>query len=498
MDFKRASGILLHPTSLPGEFGIGDLGPRAFEFVDQLASAKQTYWQILPLGPTGWGDSPYSCYSAFAGNPLLIPPESLAEQGLVPHERLADKPQFAANKVDYGAVYEWKGALLQTAFSNYRTGNFVELRNEAEAFAKEHAWWLDDYALFRALHVGQGGSWQDWEPGLKLRDPERLAAARIDLADAVGFEVFTQFIFFQQWSRLKKYANEKGVKIIGDIPIFVALDSSDVWCNRDIFKLNENGTPKVVAGVPPDFFSATGQLWGNPIYDWDELRKRKFDWWLARLIFSLTMVDILRLDHFIGFIRNWQVPAGEKTAEKGEWCDVPGEELFAAVAKAIPEMPFIVEDLGAMTLEVSKLRDDNRLPGMKILQNAFTGDSGSGDRPHNYSTNCVAYTGTHDNIPTVAWYKSANKHVRSFCRRYLDSNACQINWDMARAVWSSVAHTAIIPMQDVLGLGVNATMNRPATTDGNWQWRMEDGAFNDELITKLAEMTETYGRVTRP
>ncbi|MBV9214739.1 MAG: 4-alpha-glucanotransferase, partial [Acidobacteria bacterium] len=418
MKFPRASGILLHPTSLPGEFGIGDLGPQARGFVDRLAAAKQTYWQILPLGPTGWGDSPYSCYSAFAGNTLLISPEHLAEQGLISREDLEAKPSFPSDKVDYGMAYEWKMALLQRAFAHYRTGNFAALRNEAGAFATENAWWLNDYALFRAIKSAHGGSWQDWDESQKMRDPDQMAVARSELAEQIGFEVFAQFLFFRQWSGLKAYANENGIRIIGDIPIFVAMDSADVWCNRDIFKLNDDGSAKVVAGVPPDYFSATGQLWGNPIYDWDELKKRGFDWWIARVMSALKLVDVLRLDHFIGFTRNWEVPAGEQTAENGEWCDVPGPELFAKMKEAAPDMPFIVEDLGAVTDEVIKLRDDNGLPGMKILQNGFNGDARSGDLPHNYPVNSVAYTGTHDNNTSVGWYKSIDKDKRIFCRKY--------------------------------------------------------------------------------
>jgi 4-alpha-glucanotransferase len=489
MRFPRATGILLHPTSLPVRFGIGDLGPAAYEFVDTLAAAGQTYWQTLPLGPTGWGDSPYSAYSAFAGNTLLISPEKLVENGLLTGNDIANTPDTAADRVDYGAVIDWKRQMLAAAFERFQPDD------KFAAFRREHSWWLDDYAAFRAIERSLGGKpWYEWPDELKLHDPAALDRKRSDLEREIDAERFAQFLFFGEWYDLKRYANERGIKIIGDIPLYVALDSSDVWCNREQFKLNNDGSPRVVAGVPPDYFSTTGQLWGNPIYDWERMRDEHFDWWTARFAFNMRLFDVVRLDHFIGFVRNWEVPGGDTHAADGEWHDVPGGDLFAVLKEKLGDLPVIVEDLGAMTGEVAALRDSLGFPGMKILQHGFNADSFNLDLPHNYPRNSVAYTGTHDNDTTVGWFKQASKHERSFCKKYLHSNGCEIHWDMIRALLGSVAGTAIIPMQDILGLGRDARMNLPATVGKNWQWRLKDGELNDDLIKRLQEMTETYGR----
>ena len=495
MDFQRASGILLHPTSLPGDFGIGDLGPDSYAFVDFLAETKQTYWQILPLGPTGWGDSPYSSFSAFAGNTLLISPEKLQEDGLF--DPGAGKPQFSADNVDYGAVYEWKKTMLASAFDSWQGDQTDEFRQ----FVDSQSFWLDDFALYRAIKMSKDQKpWFEWDDSLKLRDETSLEEAKGKLSRDILAEKFSQFLFFKQWTALKSYANEKGIQIVGDVPIFVALDSVDVWRHQDQFKLNEDGSPTVVSGVPPDFFSPTGQLWGNPIYDWDAMRADGFSWWKERVKHTLNMVDILRIDHFRGFAGAWEVPGGDPTAEHGEWVDAPGHELFAALGDAIGDMPFWVEDLGFVTPEVEQLRDDFDFPGMRILQFAFGGDAHNSALPHNYIRHCVAYTGTHDNDTAVGWWKSQVGEdgklsgAGTHCAEYLGSDGSEIHWDMIRAIWSSVANSVVVPLQDILGLDNNSRMNRPATTSGNWQWRYKNGDLTQEIAGRLTELTQIFGR----
>lgn len=499
MKFPRASGILLHPTSLPGDFGIGDIGPAAYRFADLLVEAGQTYWQLLPLGPTGYGDSPYSTFSAFAGNTLLTSPEKLAEDGLLTHEQMSDRPEFPVDKVDFGGVYEWKSRILPAAFESFRHTTNNDLRTQFEEFERENAWWLDDFALYRAVKLDQGQrAWYEWDEPLKLRNEDALRSAAERLLDPIQAEKFYQFLFFKQWSSLKEYANKLGVKMIGDIPIFVALDSADVWRHQDKFKLEKSGRAKFVAGVPPDFFSSTGQLWGNPIYDWDAMRGDGFRWWIDRVRQSLTTVDIVRIDHFRGFAAAWEVPGKNKTAEHGRWVDVPGKELFTAFRNELGELPFIVEDLGVITPDVEELRDGFGLPGMRILQFAFGGDAKDHHLPHNYINNCVAYTGTHDNDTTVGWWDAhaANdSRERDSCMKYLDTDGTEIHWEFIRAVWGSVADTAIAPLQDILGLGNEARMNLPASLSGNWYWRFKEGDISEEIIARLRDMTEIYGRI---
>jgi 4-alpha-glucanotransferase len=506
MKFSRASGILLHPTSLPGEYGIGDLGPEAFSFVNFLEDAGQTYWQILPLGPTGYGDSPYQCFSAFAGNTLLISPESLIEDGLLTKKQIADAPKFPKDRVDFGSVYEWKNMILPIAFQNYLSDPPKEMATEFGNFRMEHGWWLDDYAAFRVIKAANDQKpWYEWPEPLKDRDSGALDAFRVENDRAIQAEKFQQFLFFRQWSALKEYAHKHGVRMIGDIPIFVALDSSDVWCNRSKFKLEPDGTPSVVSGVPPDYFSKTGQLWGNPIYDWDAMRADGFQWWIARVAFALRTVDLVRFDHFRGFAAAWEVPGGEPTAENGEWVNVPGRDLFNALRHALGEIPVIAEDLGVITPDVLALRDDFGFQGMKILQFAFGGDANNQDLPHNYTQNCVAYTGTHDNDTAVGWWKSQadvgstrdKKTVtreHEFCLRYLASDGAEINWDLIRAIWSSVADTAITPVQDLLGVDNKGRMNLPASKSGNWSWRYKKGELTPEIGARLRTLTETFGR----
>ncbi len=474
MNIPRSSGILLHPTSLPG----GDLGA-AYWFVDWLAAAGQAYWQILPLNLVPTGGSPYSALSAFGGNTSLISAAKLAEDGAV----------------DEGSVGNESDDVVGEAFVGFRAGGESAMRVAYEAFARENAWWLDDLALFIALkNAHEGKAWADWAPPLRKRERDALDKARVQWKREIEAVKFGQFLFFEQWMAVKAYANERGVRIIGDIPIFVAYDSADVWCNQQLFKLDADGRPAVVAGVPPDFFSETGQLWGNPIYDWQAMLADDLGWWTARVAWTLRTVDVARLDHFIGFVRNWEVPGGDKTAENGEWSDVPGGEIFA-VLKRLGELPLIAEDLGSLTPEVETLRDECGFPGMRILQYGFGGDARNRDLPHNYIPHCVAYTGTHDNDTSLGWYKAAPKNIRRHLRSYLRSNGREIHWDMIRAVWSSVADTAIVPAQDILGLDSEARMNTPATVKGNWQWRLQDGQLDDDLAGRLREITELFGRV---
>ncbi|HKC65484.1 MAG TPA: 4-alpha-glucanotransferase, partial [Pyrinomonadaceae bacterium] len=407
MSLPRSSGILLHPTSLPGHFGVGDLGDEAYRFVDFLVASGQSIWQVLPLGPTGYGDSPYSSYSAFAGNTLLISPERLVEEGLLAESDLRAAPAFPEEKVDYGKAIKFKNALLRKAFERFKLSSDATLRSYFEHFYGQASSWLEDYALFRALKDEQGGkAWNEWESGLARRNAFALTTARVRLHDEIDAQKFYQFLFFKQWAALKSYCQEHEIKLIGDIPIFVARDSADVWARPEEFKLDEAGNPLVVAGVPPDFFSKTGQLWGNPIYDWERMRAEGFSWWIERVRASLELFDIVRIDHFRGFVSAWEVPGRDETAEHGSWVDVPGKELFTAIKRAIGHLPVIAEDLGDITREVEALRDYFELPGMRVLQFGFGGDAKNIYLPHNYMRNSVAYTDTHDNDTVVGWFES--------------------------------------------------------------------------------------------
>ena len=506
MEFSRASGILLHPTSLPSTYGIGDLGAEAYKFVDFLERAKQTYWQVLPLGPTGYGDSPYQCFSAFSGNTNLISPELLVKDEFLSAEEINRKPDFPMGKVDFGLLYDWKNWILGLAYERFRGTTSVDLRGKFETFCQQEKSWLDDYALFRAVKKSNDQKlWLEWDAPLRLRDENALNEARENLREDIQAQKFQQWLFFRQWHDLKNYANEKGVKIVGDVPIFISLDSSDVWCNPQEFKLDADGSPRVVAGVPPDYFSATGQLWGNPIYNWENMRRNGFGWWIDRVKATLKTVDVVRVDHFRGFAAAWEVPGGDTTAVNGKWVNVPGKELFNALENAIGDLPFWAEDLGVITPDVEELRDSFGFPGMRILQFAFGGDTANHDLPHNYINNSAAYTGTHDNDTTVGWFNSQSgagstrneaeiNQEREFCLRYLNSDGAEIHWDFVRAVWASVANTAIVPMQDLLGLGNEARMNLPASSAGNWYWQCTDGDFSDEIAERLRGLTEIYGR----
>lgn len=505
MNFPRSSGILLHPTSLPGNFGIGGLGDEAYTFVDFLSASAQSLWQVLPLGPTGYGDSPYQCFSAFAGNTLLISPERLARAGLISSRDLSNAPRFRPGRVEFGPVIEFKKALLERAFESFKR-NDAGLGDQFHSFCYHTGWWLEDYAIFRALKDAHGGvAWTEWEPRFAFREPAAMAEAQAALQEKIEAEKFFQFLFFKQWFELKSYCRERGISIIGDAPIFVAFDSADVWTHPELFKLDDQRKPVTVAGVPPDYFSKTGQLWGNPIYNWDVMRATGFRWWIDRLRETLKTVDVLRIDHFRGFAACWEVPGADKTAERGQWVEVPGRELFTTLRNTLGELPIIAEDLGVITPDVEALRDDFGFPGMRVLQFAFRGDSKTIDLPHNYIQNCVVYTGTHDNDTTVGWFRSKAgrgstrdasqiERERAYCLSYLDSDGSKIHWDMIRAAWASVANTAVAPLQDVLGLGSHARMNLPASQRGNWQWRFRAGALTKRLNDTLRELTELYGR----
>jgi len=507
VNFPRASGILLHPTSLPGRFGVGDLGDEAYRFADFLVSSGQSLWQILPLGPTGYGESPYACYSAFAGNTLLISPQKLFEDGLLTRTDLDETPSLPAERIDFDQVRKTKDILLGKAFARYQLTTGTELRRAFETFGEQNASWLDDYALFRALKWAQGGAaWLEWEHSLAHREPDALARARAELSEQIEAEKFLQFLFFKQWLALKAYCNQCGIRLIGDIPIFVALDSADVWTNPDQFKLDQNGRPTVVAGVPPDYFSATGQFWGNPIYNWDHMLADGFRWWIERVRSSLQAVDIVRIDHFRGFAACWEIPAGDTTAERGSWVEAPGRELFAAIRNSLGDLPIIAEDLGVITPDVEEIRDSFGFPGMRVLQFGFSSDAKNVDLPHNYHRNVVVYTGTHDNDTTVGWFNSSAgegstrsaqeiNSERDFCLKYLNTDGAEINWDFIRAALASVADTAVLPLQDVLGLGSQARMNLPNSTQGNWTWRFSEQALTEAHSDRLRDMTGTYGRI---
>jgi 4-alpha-glucanotransferase len=490
----RSSGILLHPTSLPGRFGIGDLGEEARAFLAFLKASGQRLWQVLPLGPTGYGNSPYQSLSAFAGNPLLIDPLALVAEGLLTNDDLI-APAISAKQVQFEAARSLKEQLLTLAFRNYQRAPRAELRAEFEQFCELSHLWLDDYALFRALkNKHEGAGWWSWERELAARDPSALHKARTELSNEVTAQKFFQFCFFRQWNALRDHSNALGIKIIGDLPIFVAHDSADVWVNREYFKLDDRGDPTKVAGVPPDYFSDTGQLWGNPVYNWDALRRDGFKWWTDRVGFALTQFDLLRIDHFRGFAAGWEIPAGDPTAQNGEWVTAPGQELFAALSEELSELPIIAENLGVITPDVEALRDEFGFPGMRVLQFAFGDDATNLHLPHNYSRDLVAYTGTHDNDTTVGWFEQADSAARSFCLRYLNSEGRDIHWDFIRAVLASVADTVITPLQDVLGLGNESRMNLPASESGNWLWRFSSGSLTDDVSERLRQMTETYGR----
>jgi 4-alpha-glucanotransferase len=490
----RSSGVLLHPTSLPGPFGIGDLGPTAYRWVDTLVAMKQAWWQILPLGPTGFGDSPYQSYSAFAGNVNLLSPELLEKDGLVSSNLWAGK-WYPPERVDAGPVSELKNLILRVAFDNFSKGEGKLKRADFDTYCATEQSWLNDYAFFMAIrgHL-KDKPLTEWPAEIIRRDATTLATLKKTLAGEIQLHQFGQFVFARQLSDLKKYANQKRIQIIGDIPIFVSGDSADVWANPKQFLVNDLCVPKVVAGVPPDYFSEDGQHWGNPIYDWDAMHKDGYTWWIARVRQTLKQVDLIRLDHFRGFAQAWHIPANEKTARNGKWVDGPGRKLFDAIKHKLGNLPFIAEDLGLITPDVEELRVGLGLPGMRVLQ--FAMDTPKNPYlPHNYVPDTVAYTGTHDNDTTNSWWKGLNTRDQSFMGEYVGHWIHEPAWEMMRLAWSSVAQIAVAPLQDVLSLGGEARMNVPGKADGNWKWRVKWEQFPFGIVERVADLTERFNRV---
>jgi 4-alpha-glucanotransferase len=512
MSFPRCSGILLHVSSLPAAHGIGDFGPTAHDFVDFLAEAGQKIWQVLPLSPTGYGDSPYQCFSAFAGNPLFIDLLKLQEQGRLSAQDLTMAPQLTSDSVDYGKVIAFKQTLLRKAAQSFFSTTDFSNTEESEsvafhAFCQENTEWLEDYALFMAAKdFHDGAVWSEWDGGLRQRDPGALRQWRQKLLREIEVHKFAQFEFFRQWETLKSHCRLSGIRIMGDIPIYVAHDSADVWAHPELFQLDQDGKPTVIAGVPPDYFSATGQLWGNPIYRWDVLANSGYHWWVDRFSASLKRFDMVRLDHFRGFEAYWEVPAGAPTAINGKWVEGPGRELFEVLRTQLKELPIVAENLGVITPEVEALRKEFGFPGMSLLQFAFGNDpQGPSFRPHNYTRELAAYTGGHDNDTTVGWWTSVGigestrtsddiRKEREFTKAYLGFENESVNWVFIRAVLASVAAIAVIPLQDVLGLGSEARMNLPGTVSGNWKWRYRAGALTPEIKNRLRELTLLYDR----
>jgi 4-alpha-glucanotransferase len=505
---NRKSGILLHVTSLPSAQGVGSLGPEARHFIDWLARAKQSYWQVLPLAPTGFGDSPYQAYSAFAGNPLLVSLEQLENEGLLEPDSLKVAATLDADRVEFEHVVPIHRRLMGRAFDRFREEATGEQRQEFEAFVASNKGWLDDYVLFQAVKGAHSGvAWTVWEEPIRKREPAAVERYRTELAPEIDFERFVQFQFHRQWTALRLYAHERGVELIGDISIFVAHDSADVWANQQLFALNDDGSAAVVAGVPPDYFSETGQLWGNPLYRWDRMAETGYAWWVDRFRHAIATFDLLRLDHFRGFESYWEVPGDAPTAASGRWVRGPGAGMFHEAEKQFGKLPLIAEDLGVITAEVDALREELGYPGMRVLQFGFGNDPKATDyQPHNFVKDCVVYTGTHDNDTIVGWFRSEVgegstrtaeeiEAERAFTLRYLCTDGREIHWDMIRLALASVSKTAIFPLQDVLGLGSAARMNLPGTSTENWRWRFQWEALTPEIERRLATLTQTYERL---
>jgi len=491
----RKSGILLHITSLPGNEGIGTLGKNAFRFIDLLKDSGQKCWQILPLGPVGYGNSPYQCYSAFAGNPALIDTEWLEKEDFLEKGELEGNPAFSRKKVHFESVDKWKYPILRKAYLQFAKPGSGSLKGSYSTFLEEHGWWLNDYALFMSAKAHFGGiPWNEWPENIKFRDDEALQELSKDLTVEIDFQRFLQFVFFRQWFELKEYANSKGVEIIGDVPLYVSTDSADVWTNTDIFLLDDQLKPTQVGGVPPDYFSETGQLWGNPVFDWENLKSRDYDWWMARLHFNLKMFDQVRIDHFRGLESFWSIPATGKTAINGEWLPAKGHEMLTRLKDQIGDLPLIAEDLGIITPEVEKLRDDFNLPGMKVLQFGFGSDEANKDLPHNFSENFAAYTGTHDNDTTLGWIRSAGGKEGKQIKKYLGRRKRMALRNAIEQIWSSPAKLAVIPMQDFLNLNHKSRMNVPGTASGNWEWRFQWKQIKLRQAKFLKEITQKFNR----
>ena len=497
MSFPRASGILLHPTSLPGQFGIGDLGQHAYEFVNFLEETQQTLWQILPLGPTGHGNSPYMSYSAMAGNPMLISLDKVQQEGLLHKDELMPTQFFPSDRVEYDAVSSFKLSLLWKAAERFKGAASEETKAAFSQFRIDQARWLEDYALFMALKgFNSGVPWSEWDASVAGREADALNRARVDLATDIFYQEYMQFEFYRQWGAIKNYANERGIQIVGDMPIYVAHDSADVWAYPQKFMLDpETRTPSQMAGVPPDYFSKTGQLWGNPTYNWEVMQADGFDWWMQRIQSLLGFVDLIRIDHFRGFEAFWAVPAGQDTAIYGEWVKAPGVAFFEKVEADLGQLPFLAEDLGLIDEDVEALRDRFDFPGMKILQFAFGSDYQNPYLPYSVDRNSLIYTGTHDNDTTVGWLEKASDHEKQRLLTYIGAfDPIAVHWSVIRLAMSSVANQAIIPLQDILGLGSEARMNTPGVGEGNWGWRYSSAMLTPTIKTYLKEITEIYGR----
>ncbi|MBQ7568563.1 4-alpha-glucanotransferase [bacterium] len=503
MELNRCSGVLLHPTSLPGRYGIGSFDREAYEWIEFLISTEQSIWQVLPLGPTSFGDSPYQSFSTHAGNPYLIGLQKLSAEGLLDPQELNDAPAEVTSdpgRVDFGVIYHWKLGILRRAVANlYLPNNEAKLKHFKEYCSKE-AEWLNDYALFMALKdAHQGCAWTEWEQPLRDREPAALEQARQDYAKEIEAYCFMQWVFTIQWNALRSYANDNGIKILGDIPIFVAMDSADAWANPELFHFDmATKQPTCVAGVPPDYFALDGQLWGNPLYNWKAMKSKRYAWWIARFRSALARYDMVRIDHFRGFDEYWEVPAGAATARSGKWVKGPGADLFKALQKVFGnEHPIVAEDLGDITDSVYELRDKFKLPGMKVLQFAFGPGCWGGHPflPHNYPENCIAYTGTHDNDTARGWYEqSSTNEERDHFRRYFATDGWDMAWTMIRGIFASHAKVAIVPVQDILDLGSQARMNKPGEPYGNWTWRIFPGQLNEFAANRLRDITLLYGR----
>ena len=496
MKFKRSCGILLHPTSLPSRFGIGDLGPEAYRFIDFLAKSEQKIWQILPLNYPGYGNSPYNPISAFAGNPYLISPEKLVKHGYLNSKNIEDHPGFDAHKVIFYKIIEYKDSLFKKAFQIFQDRTPHKILSDFDTFCYENAYWLDDFSLFAALREENDfRSWNTWDKDVRMRKEKALILSRNKLAEQIRYYKFVQYLFYTQWQELLNYAHEKNVQIVGDIPIFVAYDSADVWVHQDLFYLDKNGNPTVISGVPPDEFSKEGQLWGNPLYNWDVMKQNDYLWWRERISHLLNFVDYIRIDHFIGFIRYWKVKPGSKTAKKGEWGQGPDAHFFSTIKKHLGELPIIAEDLGIIIPRVNELRDEFGFPGMKILQYSFAERN---QRPHEFEQNSITYPGTHDNDTMKTWFESLNKYEPEIYKTLTDyinfDEKESICWQMIECAYSTPSNWTIIQLQDILCLGAEARMNRPGTIEDNWVWRFRWDIFDDEVCDKLRKLVEKYNR----
>ncbi|MFO7918373.1 MAG: 4-alpha-glucanotransferase [Anaerolineae bacterium] len=492
---ERESGILCHVTCMPSRFGIGDMGAGVRQFIDFLWDAKQSLWQILPLGPTGYGDSPYQSFSAFAGNPLLIDLEQLVQEGLLDAGDVIPSFSFRSDEVLYGEVIEFKDRVLRRSYQTFLQTDPTSLESAWEVFQKENDYWLEDFCLFMALkrHF-DGDVWTDWDRDIALRERRALTYWRERLDNEVNYQEYLQFLFDKQWQQVKEYAHERDIEIIGDVPIFVGHDSADVWSHQGLFRLDEDGSPTVVAGVPPDYFSPTGQLWGNPHYRWDVMQENDYAWWTARLERAFSRVDRIRLDHFRGFAGYWEIPADAETAVQGRWVKGPGVDFFQTLKEKLDELPIIAEDLGIITKDVEELRKAFDFPGMKVLQFAFGSDATNTALPHNYVPHMVVYTGTHDNDTSVGWYDSLDEKAQHRVRVYTGTDGSNMSWTLIRLAMTSVANMAIFPLQDVLGLGSEARLNTPGKARGNWTWRYEAETLDKEVAKTLRELSAVSGR----